>query len=322
MLAPDGRGTVPAMTTPGGEIDLLGLELLRQVARTGSVARAAEEVELSAPAANARLRNLEHQLGASLLDRTTAGSTPTEVGTLVIEWSSDVLEAAERLVAGVRALTADTRRLRMASSHTVAEHLLPSWLAGFRRRYPDVTPELHVTNSASVIQRVKDEEAVVGFIESRSAPRELASLVVADDDLVIVVDPAHPWAVAGTPRTAGELAREPLVARERDSATREVLDQALRGIGVRLDQPVIELGSSAAVRNAVVGGQAPAVLSRLAVASDISDGRLVEVSIEDLDLARQLRAVWLRRRPQPEIVTDLLDQIVRERRSRQAAPTD
>jgi DNA-binding transcriptional LysR family regulator len=310
------------VTAPETDLDLLALALLRRVARTGSVARAADELQLAAPTANARLRNLENQLGATLLDRTSTGSTPTEVGILVVEWAEDVLDAAERLAAGVGALTADTRRLRIAASHTVAEHLLPSWLAGFRRRFPDVTPELHVTNSASVVQRVKDEEAVVGFIESRRAPRELTSLIVADDDLVIVVDPAHPWALDGRARVAAELVSEPLVVRERDSATREVLDQALRRVGVRLDQPVIELGSSASVRNAVVGGQAPAVLSRLAVANDLSDGRLCEIPITDLDLGRQLRAVWLKRRQQPEVVTDLLDQIVRERRSRQAATTD
>jgi molybdate transport repressor ModE-like protein len=303
---------------PEADLDLLALQLLRRVARTGSVARAAEEMSLTAPTANAKLRNLENQLGATLLDRTPSGSTPTEIGTLVNEWSSEVLDSVERLAAAVSALTADTRRLRMAASHTVAEHLLPSWLAGFRRRYPDVTPELHVTNSALVVQRVKDEEAVVGFIESRTAPRELASLVVADDDLVIVVCPSHPW--ADDPRRrrrAEELVSEPLVVRERDSATREVLDQALRRAGLRLGQPVIEFGSSAAVREAVVNGEAPAVLSRLAVASDLSAGRLLEVPVDDLDLSRQLRAVWLRRRAQPEIVTDLLDQIVRERRSRQ-----
>jgi molybdate transport repressor ModE-like protein len=305
------------VTAPDADLDLLALDILRRVARTGSVARAAEELGLSPASVNARVRNLEHQLGATLLDRTPTGSVPTEVGTLVIEWAADVLDAAARLAAGVLALTADTRRLRIAASHTVAEHLLPSWLAGFRRRFPDVTPELTVTNSASVIQRVKDEEAVVGFIESRRAPRELSSLVVADDDLVIVVDPNHQWAVEGRPKKASELVQEPLVVRERDSATREVLDQSLKLAGVRLEQPVVELGSSAAVRNAVVGGQAPAVLSRLAVANDLKDGRLCEVPITDLDLSRQLRAVWLRRRAQPEIVTDLLDQIVRERRSRQ-----
>lgn len=305
---------------PEADLDLLALQILRRVARTGSVARAAEDMGLTAASANARLRNLEHQLGATLLNRTPSGSTPTEVATLVMEWSAEVLDAVERLAAAVSALTADTRRLRMAASHTVAEHLLPSWLAGFRRRYPDVTPELHVTNSASVIQRVKDEEAVVGFIESRTAPRDLASLVVADDDLVIVVCPAHPWADDGRRRQAAELVAEPLVVRERDSATREVLDQALRRAGLRLDQPVIEFPSSAAVREAAVNGQAPAVLSRLAVASDISSGRLFEVAIDDLNLSRQLRAVWLRRRAQPEIVTDLLDQIVRERRSRQPLP--
>jgi DNA-binding transcriptional LysR family regulator len=305
---------------PEADLDVLALQLLRRVARTGSVARAADEMNLTGPSANARLRNLEHQLGASLLTRTPSGSTPTEVGMLVVEWSAEVLDAIERLAAAVSALTADTRRLRMAASHTVAEQLLPRWLAGFRRRYPDVTPELHVTNSAQVIQRVKDEEAVVGFIESRSAPRDLASLVVADDDLVVVVCPSHPWAIDGKTHVAEELISQPIVVRERDSATREVLDQALRRAGLRLDQPVIELGSSAAVREAAVAGRAPAVLSRLAVASDISAGRLHAVGIDDLDLARQLRAVWLRRRAQPEIVTDLLDQIVRERRSRQPSP--
>jgi DNA-binding transcriptional LysR family regulator len=307
---------------PEADFDLLALQLLRLVAQTGSVARAAELFGLSPPSANARLRNLEHQLGTTLLDRTPSGSTPTEVGLLVVEWASDVLEAAERLAAGVNALTAGTRRLRIAASHTVAEHLLPSWLAGFRRRYPDVTPELHVMNSALVIQAVKEEEAVVGFIESRSAPRDLSSLVVADDDLVVVVDPSHRWAIEAVPRCAADLVTEPLVVRERDSATREVLDRALRRLGVRLEQPVVELPSSAAVRNAVMGGHAPAVLSRLAVTSDISDGRLREVPIDDLDLARQLRAVWLRRRAQPEVITDLLDQIVRERRSRSATATE
>lgn len=301
------------------DIDLGALALLRVVARVGSVARAAEEVEMSPGTVNARIRTLEHQLALSLLDRTSTGSTPTELGALVVEWGADVIDSVARLQAGVDSLNARTKRLRIAASHTVAEHLLPSWLASFHRRHADVTPELHVMNSSDVVSEVKEEHVVVGFVESRSAPRDLASQVVADDDLVVVVDPGHAWA-NGKTRTAAALANEPLVVRERDSATREVLDRALRRAGVGLDQPVVELSSSMAIRNAVVGGHAPAVLSRLAVAADLSDGRLAEVSISDLDLSRQLRAVWLRRRPQPEIVTDLLDQIVRERRSRRSTP--
>ena len=310
------------MSAPDLEVDLGALEVLRAVARLGSVSRAAEALGISAGVANAKVRSLEHQLGATLLDRGPSGSTPTEVGVLVVEWGADLLDAADRLTAGVAALVATTQRLRIAASHTIAEHLLPSWLAGFRDRYPDVTPELTVTNSAEVIRRVKDEEAVVGFIESRRAPRELASQVVAEDELVVVVDPGHHWAKGNRARRGADLASEPLVVRERDSATREALDLALERAGVRLEQPVVELPSNSAVRNAVVGGRAPAVLSRLAVANDISQGRLVEIEIHDLDLEREMRAIWLRRRPQPEIVTDLLDQIVRERRSRRSSSVD
>jgi len=52
------------------------------------------------------------------------------------------------------------------------------------------------------------------------------------------------------------------------------------------------------------------------VVADLAEGRLHEVELSDLNLERQLRAVWLRRRAQPEIVTDLLEQVVRARRSR------
>ncbi|WP_238598708.1 LysR substrate-binding domain-containing protein [Saccharothrix sp. ALI-22-I] len=55
--------------------------------------------------------------------------------------------------------------------------------------------------------------------------------------------------------------------------------------------PALELGSTTAVRGAVVAGVAPAVLSVLAVATDLAEGRLIEVQVE-LDLRRVLRAVW------------------------------
>jgi DNA-binding transcriptional LysR family regulator len=315
------EGTVWPVGAPETDIDLLALDLARRVARLGSVARAAEELDIPAATANARLRNLEHQLGVSLLDRTPTGSRPTEVGRLVVEWAGDVLESTERLVAGVGALVADTRRLRIAASHTVAEHLLPAWLAGFRRRHPDVAPELAVTNSTDALERVRDGEALVGFIEHHSPPRDLASLPITADDLVVVVGPSHPWALDGGTRTVADLLAQSLVVREHDSATREVLDDALGRAGARLVDSIVERPSSGAVRDAAVDDGSPAVLSRLAVTGDLAAGRLHEVTIEGLDLSRCIRAVWLRRRSQPEIVTDLLDQVVRGRGTRQDVPT-
>jgi hypothetical protein len=72
----------------------------------------------------------------------------------------------------------------------------------------------------------------------------------------------------------------------------------------------LELSTSAAVRAAVLAGSAPALLSRLAVSDDIAMGRLQVVPVSELDLRRDLRAIWLGGRTPPAgAVRDLLGHI-------------
>ncbi|EHN74839.1 LysR family, partial [Streptomyces coelicoflavus ZG0656] len=94
------------------------------------------------------------------------------------------------------------------------------------------------------------------------------------------------------PLLAAELAATPLVVRERGSGTRVALERALRRAGAEETRPLLELGSAAAVRGAVIAGTAPAVISELAVGTDLTDGRLVRVDVDGVELRRVLRAVW------------------------------
>ncbi len=64
-------------------------------------------------------------------------------------------------------------------------------------------------------------------------------------------------------------------------------------------RPALELPTTAAIRTAVLGGSAPAVLSRLVVADDLAAGRLRTVAVPDLDLRRSLRAIWTGPRTPP-----------------------
>ena len=135
---------------------------------------------------------------------------------------------------------------------------------------------------------------------------------MARDELVLVVRPDHPWARRRRGVTADELARTPLVTREHGSGTREFLEAALSGHlghGEAPAGPALELSTSAAVRAAVLAGAAPAVLSRLAVEDDLAGGRLRQVQL-DVDLRRELRAVWVGGRTPPAgAVRDLLSHI-------------
>lgn len=274
------------------------LELLVAVAETGSLGLGSRRVGISQPAASQRLRALEASLGLSLLDRCPTGSELTAAGALIVEWARSVLAARDRLTSGADALReGDNAPLRLAASLTTAEFLLPRWLVALRREDPSVRIGLAMGNSAATLQAVRRDEADLGFVETVGPlPGELAWRTVANDRLVLVVHPDHPWTRLRRALSAAELAGTSLVMRESGSGTRETLAQVLRQCEP-LAPPALEASSTTAVKAAVLSGLAPSVLSSLAVETELATGSLVEVPLGDVDLTRPLRAVWRRTRP-------------------------
>jgi DNA-binding transcriptional LysR family regulator len=276
--------------------DLSSLELLLDVSSTTSIGAAARLHGISQQAASARLRNVEAQIGVPLLHRDVRGARLTAQGALVAEWAAKVLDVARELEGGIAALRADRRaRIRVAASLTVAEHLLPGWLVALHAAQQaggngasSIT--LEATNSEHVAESVRAGRSDVGFIEGPEVPAGLRSRTVAIDALVVVVRPDHPWAHRRRPVTAAELAATALVSREVGSGTRRALEAALQLPQV---DSALELTTTSAVREAVLAGAGPAVLSTLAVADSIATGRLVQVATTGIPLDRTLRAVWI-----------------------------
>jgi DNA-binding transcriptional LysR family regulator len=287
--------------------DLVTLDLLASVAELGSLGRAAERHHVSQPAVSMRMTGLERRLGVALLQRDPTGTRLTLAGVRVVEAGRRVLGEMDGFLAAVEALRAEERSLlRVASSLTVAEHLLPAWLGTIYRDVPDVSLTLEVTNSARVIATVAAETVDIGFTEGPDHHHpDLDSAVIRGDHLVVVVSPDHPWAARADPLGGTDLAGTELVAREEGSGTREVLDEVLRPWGGVRTRRV--LGSLAAVTGAARRGEGPAVLSALAVAGEVTAGRLVVVPTEGLDFSRSLRAVWRSDRPLTPLAQRLLD---------------
>ena len=286
--------------------DLTALDLFASVVELGSLGLAAKAHGIAQPSASSRIRNLERQLGVTLLERSATGSVPTPEGVVVSGWTDEILRAAHDLEVGLEALKAQrSGRLRVAASYTIAEYLLPGWLGRFTREHPRDTVALDVKNSTQVLEQLERGEADIGFIETPLPTPSMDQAIVAHDQLVTVVPPEHGWATQRSIEMT-ELAETPLVMREKGSGTREALEQALADAGHGAPVSVLELGSTSAVRSAVLSGNSPTVVSRLAVANELKDGQLVEVAVKHLKIERDLRAVWPSKKPLPKLATALL----------------
>lgn len=276
-----------------GGVENAALRMLVTVAETESMSEAARRLGTTQQAVSSRMRNLEAQLGVVLVIRSPRGSRLTDVGTVVAGWACDVVDAADRFDEAVRSLAGGaTALLQIASSLTIAEHLMPAWLHRLRAE-SSVEVELTAANSTVVADRVRAGKAEIGFVETPEPSAGLSSRTIASDELVVVVRPGHRWSGRRTV-SARELAATPLVMREQGSGTREALARALREHpeGLTAVAPAAVLPTTAAVRATVAAGDDPAVLSILAVTDALRAGQLVRVKIADLRVIRPLSAVW------------------------------
>ncbi|BBZ22422.1 LysR family transcriptional regulator [Mycolicibacter hiberniae] len=299
--------------------DLPAFEMLLAIAKTGSLGAAGRELGLTQQAVSARLSAMEAQTGVRLVTRSARGSQLTSAGAVVTEWADQLLEVAAHVDAGLASLrTASRKKVTVAASLTVAEHLMPRWIVSLQAsaaRAGQPAPEviLSAGNSEQAVANVRAGSADLGFIESPGALAGIRSRVVAQDSLVVVVPPDHKWVRRSKPVSAAELSQTPLAVREQGSGTRDTLTAALRAVlgpGVQQAAPALELSSSVAVRGAVLAGAGPAVMSRLAVADDLAIGRLRCVDVPEVDLRRTLRAIWTGgRNPPAGAVRELLSHI-------------
>lgn len=186
------------------------------------------------------------------------------------------------------------KSLPIIASLTIAEHLLPGWVAHWRTHIGDGGPvvELSAANSRAVIEAVREGTVDLGFIETPTIPPDVGSVIVGSDQIQVVASINHPWAARGR-ISMRELSRTPLVLRETGSGTRQALKNALAQEGFPVqDEPAAVISTTLGVRSAIMAGVGPGALSSLAVADDIRSGRLARINVTGLEIKRPLAAIW------------------------------
>lgn len=262
---------------------------------TGTVQGAADALALTQSAATKRLQALERRVGRALLERSTHGVRPTAAGALLYPLAREALAVLERAEAAITS-PESAPVLRLQSSRTVGDTLLPQWLSSFRASGPPCHVSVEITNSEQVAHAVRDGAAEIGFVEGPAGSMHgLRELVVAHDEIRVIVAGDHPWARRRAV-PLGALANEPFLAREAGSGTRAVATAALAEAGVELS-PALEVSSAEGLKRAVLAGGF-SLLSERAVAAETAAGTLAALPVIGVELGRSLRAV---RRTRPAL---------------------
>jgi DNA-binding transcriptional LysR family regulator len=278
-------------------LTLQQLEALIYLVEEHSFSRAARRMLLTQPSLTKHIRNVEEALGAKVVNRASRSLALTPEGKILYDYARRIVrlrdEAQEQVL---RLREADAGDIRIAASTIPATYILPYAIGAFRRKHPGIRTTVRTADSSDVIETILGNGAEIGFIGKKPSGAKLSFEALWKDRLVLAVPSAHPWAKRRSARLA-EIPGQPFVIREKGSGTRETLEVCLResgSPGLTNFNIVAELGSSEAVKEAVLAGLGISVISVHAIRRELKSGLLAALSIDECGIDRSFYLIYRR----------------------------
>jgi DNA-binding transcriptional LysR family regulator len=264
-----------------------------ETAHRRNLSRAAEALHVTQPALTARLQGLEAELGTTLFVRGRRGMELTDAGRAFLPYAERALAALDD---GTSLLAefgrGATGELVLGAAPAVSTYVLPPLLLRFTEAHPKVRLSVRTGHSEEILELALRREIDLGLVRALRHP-EIESRPLYEDELVLVVDAGHPFADRGV-IAVDEIADVRLILFDRTSSYYDLTNAFFREAGVA-PSGVIELDNIDAAKQMVDQGLGIALLPHTAVAAELADGRLRQVTIAGAAPIRR-RIVAIRRR--------------------------
>lgn len=254
-------------------MDLVSLRYLVTIASCGSLSAAAKQLKVSQPALTQAIRQLERELGSTLLVRERSGVTLTVTGEELQRCAAEVLETLSRAQRRIQSLEQDAVGSFTVGCHeSLGAYFLPEFMASFLEAAPGIELSLWNGTSAAVQQAVLARRVHFGLVVN---PHPHPDLVVVDlfhDAVDILVrapalDPSDGQKSADGARTpmswaeaTERLRRGPLIYAERVGQCAELVNRlAAQHL---LPTRTIHCGDLELVKSLLLAGVGVALLPR------------------------------------------------------------
>lgn len=261
------------------------LEVFLEVAQTGNLTKAANQLNMSQSAASSALKDLESQFDLLLFDRVGKRLQLNEQGRLLRPKAEALMAMAEDLEQSLKQ-QATAGPLNIGATLSIGNYLAVGMVAEYMTLYPESPVNLDVENTEHIAEKVLNFELDVGLIEGEINHPDLKVTPWRMDEMAIVCHPDHPLANK-TKINDEDLASAHWILRETGSGTRQAFDRAMHGILPKM-QIALELQHTEAIKRAVEANLGVACLSLITLEDDLKRGDLVSLQTPERNLNRQL----------------------------------
>ncbi len=290
-------------------MDIHHLKIFISVHRNNSFSKASKELHISQPTISEHIKNLENELNCTLFDRLGRSILPTAKAEILVPHA---LQVVEELVKLKEAIHNDNKQISgdiiISASTIPGTYLLPQMAAAFKQRHPKTRFQILINDTAKSIDKVENHEihlAVTGGIIKKSTLQET---VFFEDKLVCVASNEL------LNNTDKNLAHLPILLREQGSGTRQAMEEILKQANISIQEKNIAaiLGSTAAIKEALLAGLGFSIISHMAMKKELAAGVVKQIPLQETCMTRPIVFVHHKKRTIPRRYQAFLQMMMEE----------
>ncbi len=271
------------------------LKVFYTVAEKLSFTKAANELFITQPAVTKHIHELEKQLGISLFKRKGNSIILSPHGEILKIYAGKILQMYNELEFELAEKNDTVKgKLRLGASTTLAQYILPKILAHLKQKHPELEIDLVTNNTEEIEKLLVDEKIDFGIVEGTSNKFPIVYQPFIKDEIVLVTSSKSKLAFAKEIKNE-KLKTIPMVIRETGSGTLDVIDSALKKIGVkRKDLNIqIQLGSTESIKQYLFNSDCAAFLSIHSISKELLQNEFTVIDVKGLTIYRTFQFINL-----------------------------
>lgn len=277
-------------------MELKQLQSFVTVAAWGSFTRAAELLYLSQPTISAHIRQLEEELHARLISRTTKTVELTPKGKEIYEYAANILELRDRMVSACSDGCQNV--IHLGASTLPSSYILPEVLPIYGKQNPDTYFVIHQSDSQGVVSGLLDGIFDIGMAGMCTGEASLIWEPFYRDRMAVITPVNEHFLTLQRENTVSiqELLKEPMIFRENGSGSKKSADRLIESLGISQKDLRITacVNDQETIKNLVAGGLGISIISEKAARNFREEKRVLVFEFPELDSTRNLYLVHRR----------------------------
>ena len=271
------------------------LKVFYTVALRLNFTKAATELYITQPAVSKHIQELEETYKTKLFERNGSKIALTPAGEILLKHTKNIFEIYREIDFDMSSFISERQGLlRLGTSTTISQYIISPVLARFHQKQKEIKVNLLNGNTEQIENALINKEIEIGIVEGQSKNQSIKYVQFLKDELVLVCNSKNPLAKQNE-ISLDDLKSLQFITRERGSGTLEVIEYALKQVGVKFSDLEIEmqLGSTESIKSYLLNSDCFAFMSIHAVNKELKNNELIVLDVTNLSIERYFYIITL-----------------------------